>query len=769
MQYLALDREARQAALGYDDSYSQSRLDECINSGQWIEAGFIADRRRRDRPEDLEAQAIYESLCVVCRRNVPVAAQVEAQPARDTFDPMGALPSPQRDKAASLPKPTGPWSSPNLPQPSAPALLSVQCGLSAAAIEGARRLAQIQRVAGMLLARAANLGRLERQAPGDWRAEAVEAWMLRFCPPDLPTDHGQFAAMAMDSQTCWLTGCPIQDAIQGDLGQPYERQAFAAWVASEKRDPITGRPLPSSEIDPLLATGVRTDAEGRPTWLLAAQQQLVADAHAFFHDLQQRHIFLAPDATAKVVRQGIDGRRLREPVQIPMDDYLQHWAQVAEPLSAVLRWERAAEREECLRQIRAAERLLGGASLENLAAPLGSPAEALLFAHAIQDRPQKNLEVLRQAHRRYPNDGDVQLTLFSKLMSSSDERLIDEAHQIFPGGHLAAATAATELWGGQGPFPTYLSETLHRRFIGDLNDLLKFLAHVEVAAPLSRQLWLAAMEQNLGTVEAAAAQQRRTLQGFECNLCGEECLPMQDAALANCRCRAKNCKDCVHKGIEVCEAERLVNRCPGGCSTPLTRQDLERLGFDAADVYRRLERVVGGFLDNIPNWRHCTTADCIGGYEVDDAQNFFLCGACKEPNGGPNQEVVEQKTVKQKTLIQRIFRQKEVKQKEVKQEEVKQKEVEQNDVGLIQHLLQGVLCVGIFRECPGCGSGIEKKDGCDHMTCKRCKTQWYMNRFAGIPRTPGVLGRLGFYDGFERGYTPQQINDRAQQWLRHYN
>ena len=515
--------------------------------------------------------------------------------------------------------------------------------------------------------------------------------------------------------------------LEGDYPVPPVATDAVAWIERLILPNLPPHRLPVARAPQPPGGHIEVDDLGRPAWLMAAQRRLMRDTWQQHQTM--RHLQATAASEPASTPWMAEARQMDVRPKI-MQDLADLQARAATPpRTTAERWRRAADAQHMIEALTE----LGDehAPVFEALAALGSQnalgARLLACAALARGQAQQAIGALTALCANQTDDVASRLMLFHLLVSSHDAFNVDLAHDLFPEGHRQAAAAATHLWGGQGPLPDYLEATLRRLFAANLNALLDFIATIAVAPALKRDLWLATMELHLGSARAGAAQNRQTMQVFDCAICTDEKLPSDDAALVNCACSSKMCLDCAATAVRQVEGSGVIDRCAMTCGNPLTRQDLERLGFAPREVTQRLTRVVRQHLARVADWHHCTTPDCIGGYCVPDLTRFsYTCGLCNEPN----------------------------------------RSVTDHDPKLVHNLLAGLMGQGMFRECGNCGVPIEKNLGCNHMTC-RCGHEWQFNQHQRKPVHPGLLTKIGFYDRLDDG-SSSAVHARAREWFKRY-
>jgi hypothetical protein len=182
------------------------------------------------------------------------------------------------------------------------------------------------------------------------------------------------------------------------------------------------------------------------------------------------------------------------------------------------------------------------------------------------------------------------------------------------------------------------------------------------------------------------------------------CLGLCDEAkdhvrLANCEHRI--CKACAHQTIahKIAHPEELMV-CPAtGCNKPIVYETLSDLGIKPYTILKLRVKHKERELTEDPDFHHCQQPDCIGGnfttftYDKEKRAHFKcrLCGVTQCKRCGQHHPKVDCQDIRLKQNEQFIKRQ--IDKKTIK-------------------------------KCPKCDVNIEKNDGCDHMTCNKCKYEF---------------------------------------------
>ncbi|KAF2656696.1 hypothetical protein K491DRAFT_578106, partial [Lophiostoma macrostomum CBS 122681] len=190
----------------------------------------------------------------------------------------------------------------------------------------------------------------------------------------------------------------------------------------------------------------------------------------------------------------------------------------------------------------------------------------------------------------------------------------------------------------------------------------------------------------------------------ECMVCAESRsirhFP-QRPPTAQCTHSVNTCRRCLRSWIKTQFANRIWDQigCPE-CQRTMQYTDVRE--FAAADVFRRYDRLsTRAALESIPGFRWCIAKGCNSGQIHDEGTLTprFRCVACKASHCVVHQVPWH----KGETCAEYDYRY------------VEQKAEDDASKKLIK---------GLAKQCPGCQSNIEKRDGCDHMTCTKCKHEF---------------------------------------------
>ncbi|PSN70439.1 hypothetical protein BS50DRAFT_487604 [Corynespora cassiicola Philippines] len=196
----------------------------------------------------------------------------------------------------------------------------------------------------------------------------------------------------------------------------------------------------------------------------------------------------------------------------------------------------------------------------------------------------------------------------------------------------------------------------------------------------------------------------------DCAVCTEAISIPDLPSLANCAHESGTCSACYARWIatELTEKGWKNIRCPGNACRVMLSYDEVR-AYATAETFEQYDTfATREALNGDPDFRWCRNAGCSSGQvHVSGVEgNIFTCGACgyrtcvvheNTWHDGETCEEYEYRRSGQKERDQRV------------QEEA------------------SIRAIGEFtKKCPGqnCAYNIEKKHGCDHMTCRSCNYEF---------------------------------------------
>ncbi|KAJ4984141.1 E3 ubiquitin-protein ligase RNF19B [Stagonosporopsis vannaccii] len=190
----------------------------------------------------------------------------------------------------------------------------------------------------------------------------------------------------------------------------------------------------------------------------------------------------------------------------------------------------------------------------------------------------------------------------------------------------------------------------------------------------------------------------------ECVICTDNrCLSHfpSHAPTERCSHKADVCRRCLRQWITTTFAEKVWDEvnCPM-CSERLDYEDVRE--FAPSEIFRKYERLsTNAALEAIPGFYWCLTRGCKSGHAIDPGSCKLRCMRCKMTY------CVEHRTSWHKGETCRQYEYRTNKQLKKQEENASKKWL--NDKA---------------KACPGCRRPIEKADGCDHMTCTKCRHQF---------------------------------------------
>jgi hypothetical protein len=214
---------------------------------------------------------------------------------------------------------------------------------------------------------------------------------------------------------------------------------------------------------------------------------------------------------------------------------------------------------------------------------------------------------------------------------------------------------------------------------------------------------------------------------------------------SDCMCRI--CKNCFknYLNFSIKSDGANIPKCPG-CSRELSMKILRKIGISDKVIKILLLRV----LKKIPNFKFCSTSDCINGKIFDSKNNFFFCSLCdksqcikcgKNHYGDCNKYNMQFKSL-YKLLELGKFAPPKKGHPEIKSADPFNKK-------------HAKYFHGRYRPCPKCGVIIEKvfngkkeHGQCNAMRCKECNTKFDWNK--------GLNGHSRIWACGKREYKPRK-------------
>jgi len=215
-----------------------------------------------------------------------------------------------------------------------------------------------------------------------------------------------------------------------------------------------------------------------------------------------------------------------------------------------------------------------------------------------------------------------------------------------------------------------------------------------------------------------------------CGVCAEDLdtdmrIELRSRKVTSGCTHARNiCFSCTrrHCSEEVNTKGNVAITCPHNeCNQPLSHADIQH--FASVRDFRRIDDVgTRRFLQSLEEFRWCAHPGCGAGQLTcggEDASNFMRCQACR-----------------QLTCLRHRCPMHEGMSCDEYDEERRKSE----EVGLHQYLQSDLV-----RRCPKCGEGVEKRGGCDHITCRKeaggCGAEWCWLCLADYNGPNGIRAR----------------------------
>ncbi|KAF1825972.1 uncharacterized protein K489DRAFT_297765, partial [Dissoconium aciculare CBS 342.82] len=193
----------------------------------------------------------------------------------------------------------------------------------------------------------------------------------------------------------------------------------------------------------------------------------------------------------------------------------------------------------------------------------------------------------------------------------------------------------------------------------------------------------------------------------DCVVCGDSKHPLDfpiKTPTAKCEHRPQTCVDCLQSWIA---SEFEAKGCQGltcsECPRRLQHEDVQRIASEA--TFAAYETILTrNALSQLPDFAWCLAASCgAGQLNVGAVGDYMECHSCKY------QQCLKHKCAwhKDETCQQYDYR----------TSGQKARDEERATEAILDD---------ISKKCPGekCGWRIQKTEGCDHMTCRRCQHQF---------------------------------------------
>ncbi|KAH7073313.1 hypothetical protein FB567DRAFT_454260 [Paraphoma chrysanthemicola] len=194
----------------------------------------------------------------------------------------------------------------------------------------------------------------------------------------------------------------------------------------------------------------------------------------------------------------------------------------------------------------------------------------------------------------------------------------------------------------------------------------------------------------------------------ECAVCGEQQPISELPSLADCEHVPQTCTECYADWVtaQLEESSWKEAKCPESkCQMTLTYHEIQ--GIATQDTFQKYDTyITRAAISEDPNFRWCRACDAGQEHLSGEDGNIFTCHACghkiciKHENTWHEDETCEEYDYRSSG-----------------QKERDQKAQEEASLAAIGKL---------SKKCPGpkCVYNIEKNDGCDHMTCSKCRYEF---------------------------------------------
>lgn len=206
----------------------------------------------------------------------------------------------------------------------------------------------------------------------------------------------------------------------------------------------------------------------------------------------------------------------------------------------------------------------------------------------------------------------------------------------------------------------------------------------------------------VNAMDSQQAQSSTSSQTEQCKICFDE---KERADFVKLHCGHIACRDCLKRLIDTAVRENNVEplKCPE-CNKEFIKRDIQALtDNEGSKIDDKIDEILTQkLIAQDKEYRHCPTVDCPFGFlysaERDDCPQSMSCPVCK-------------KKYCANCLV-------------AHGPELSCSQTQQQG---ISHELRTSLRERDVRLCPTCGFAIERTDGCDHVTCTRCKQRFCFN------------------------------------------
>ncbi|ESP04724.1 hypothetical protein LOTGIDRAFT_170560 [Lottia gigantea] len=183
------------------------------------------------------------------------------------------------------------------------------------------------------------------------------------------------------------------------------------------------------------------------------------------------------------------------------------------------------------------------------------------------------------------------------------------------------------------------------------------------------------------------------------------------------------CLDCIKRQITVAVQSKELPVLCGNCQDPLVWSDFEfcfkRLQINPLDLVRTAVSVY--MIRNKDGYRHCPTPDCPMVYRITKKSDVFNCNEC-------GMRICTSCHVEYHDGLTCAML----------------KSSSDVDSDMEKYLRENATRV---KRCPKCSTPIEKKSGCNHMTCSGCKIHFCWLCCQAFTTTSSVYGHLNAQHG----------------------
>ncbi|KAF3690101.1 RanBP-type and C3HC4-type zinc finger-containing protein 1 [Channa argus] len=204
----------------------------------------------------------------------------------------------------------------------------------------------------------------------------------------------------------------------------------------------------------------------------------------------------------------------------------------------------------------------------------------------------------------------------------------------------------------------------------------------------------------------------------DCPICYSTLEPGEGIVLRECL--HSFCRECL-KGTIVNSQDAEVS-CPDNCDSKLQDREIQAL-LTEEEHQRFLELRLSIAESRSEHSFHCQTPNCRGWCIYEDEVNEFHCDLCDETNCILCRAIHKDMNCKDYQDDLRIRAENDQAAQQTKQ--------------MLENLLQN----GEAMKCPRCDIIVQKKDGCDWISCLMCKTEicWVTKQARWGPNGPGDI------------------------------